>query len=245
RAADPSRPVFANFGQGVAWDRWHGRGIRTNRPEDYPEYVKAADIVSFDIYPVGHPAPEVAGRLEYVARGVRRLRGWARDGQAVWSVIGTSRVLSADAKPTPADVRAMVWMALVSGARGIVYFVHQLQPVFIEAALLSDPEMLAAVTAINRRIAQLAPALNSPDIADAVRVEAAVPIAAVVRRSGGRTFLFAVSLRPQAGEAEFRLTLPERLRRARLLDEDRSLPVADGRFRDAFPRYGVHLYELE
>ena len=41
-----------NLGQGVAWDGWYGRGVRTNHPEDYPEYVKGGDIVSFDIYPV-------------------------------------------------------------------------------------------------------------------------------------------------------------------------------------------------
>jgi hypothetical protein len=48
---DPSRPVFLNLGQGVAWDGWIGRGIRRNHPEDYPKYIKGTDIVSFDIYP--------------------------------------------------------------------------------------------------------------------------------------------------------------------------------------------------
>ncbi|MBC8217620.1 MAG: hypothetical protein H8E73_04085, partial [Planctomycetes bacterium] len=40
READPTRPVLLNLGQGVAWDGWHGRGVRTNHPEDYPQYVK-------------------------------------------------------------------------------------------------------------------------------------------------------------------------------------------------------------
>ncbi len=31
---DPTRPVMLNLGQGVAWDGWHGRGVRTNHPED-------------------------------------------------------------------------------------------------------------------------------------------------------------------------------------------------------------------
>jgi hypothetical protein len=30
--ADPSRPVLLNLGQGVAWDRYVGRGSRTNHP---------------------------------------------------------------------------------------------------------------------------------------------------------------------------------------------------------------------
>ena len=68
------RPVLLNLGQGVAWDGWYGRGVRTNHPEDYPEYVEGCDIVSFDIYPAVHDKPEVAGKLWYVARGVERLR---------------------------------------------------------------------------------------------------------------------------------------------------------------------------
>jgi hypothetical protein len=50
KKADPSRPVLLNLGQGVAWDRYQGRGTRTNHPEDYAEYIKGRDIVSFDIW---------------------------------------------------------------------------------------------------------------------------------------------------------------------------------------------------
>ena len=90
---DPTRPVFVNFGQGVAWDGWHGRGRRSNHPEDYPLYMKGADIVSFDIYPAVHWSPDVAGKLEFVARGVERLRGWASSewspGRSCWSAPGS------------------------------------------------------------------------------------------------------------------------------------------------------------
>jgi site-specific recombinase XerD len=47
-AKDPSRPVFLNVGQGVANDAWVGRGSCSNQPQDYAEYAKGADIVSFD-----------------------------------------------------------------------------------------------------------------------------------------------------------------------------------------------------
>ena len=68
---DASRPVLLNLGQGVAFDQWIGRGVRTNHPEDYVEYVQGCDIVSFDIYPVVHDREAVAGKLEFVAHGVR------------------------------------------------------------------------------------------------------------------------------------------------------------------------------
>ena len=92
RKADPSRPVLLNLGQGVAWDGWYGRGVRTNHPEDYPEYIQGCDIASFDIYPVTHDNPEVAGNLWYVARGVERLVGWADGRKTVWNCIECTRI---------------------------------------------------------------------------------------------------------------------------------------------------------
>jgi hypothetical protein len=74
KAADPSRPVLLNLGQGVAWDQYIGRGVRRNHPEDYPEYVQGCDIASFDIYPACHDHKDVAGKLWMVADGVSRLR---------------------------------------------------------------------------------------------------------------------------------------------------------------------------
>ncbi|MFQ6099106.1 MAG: hypothetical protein ACE5O2_15350, partial [Armatimonadota bacterium] len=166
RAADPSRPVLLNLGQGVAWDGWYGRGVRTNHPEDYPEYIRGCDIVSFDIYPVVHRRPEVAGKLWFVPRGVDRLRKWSNDEKVVWNCIECTRISNVNVKPTPHQVKAEVWMSLIHGSMGIIYFVHQFQPRFIEAGLLADAEMTAAVADINEQIHSLAPVLNSPSLSD-------------------------------------------------------------------------------
>lgn len=125
RAADPSRPVLLNLGQGVAWDGWHGRGVRSNHPEDYPEYLKGCDIASFDIYPAVHDRNEVAGNLWFVARGVERLVSWTEGRMPVWNCIECTHIGNPDRKATPHEVRAEVWMSLIHGARGLIYFVHQ------------------------------------------------------------------------------------------------------------------------
>src|SRR5262245_15972653 len=136
KKADPSRPVFLNLGQGVAWDQWFGRGTRTNHLEDYPEYVKGCDIASFDIYPAAHDHRDVAGKLWLVADGVSRLRKWTDGRKPVWNCIECTHISNPDAKAAPAQVKAEVWMSLVRGSRGIVYFAHQFRPTFIEAGLL-------------------------------------------------------------------------------------------------------------
>ncbi len=120
-------------------------------PEDYAEYVKGCDIASFDIYPACHEHKDIAGKLWFVADGVSRLRKWAGDERPVWNCIECTHISNPKAKATPQQVKAEVWMSLVRGSQGIIYFCHQFQPTSIEAGLLADEEMVA-VTAINPQI---------------------------------------------------------------------------------------------
>ncbi|MCW5554821.1 MAG: hypothetical protein KIS67_21995 [Verrucomicrobiae bacterium] len=247
RAADPTRPVLLNLGQGVAWDGWYGRGVRSNHPEDYPEYLKGCDIASFDIYPAAHDRKEVASNLWFVARGVERLINWTDGRKPVWNCIECTHIGNPNRKATPHEVRAEVWMSLIHGSRGLIYFVHQFKPKFIEAALLADPEMLSAVTAINRQIKELAPVLNSPTVPNAVRVNstnAAVPVADMVKRYEGATYLFAVGMRHGETSATFKLDGISAEAIVEVLGEDRTLLAKDGSFTDRFAPWDVHLYSV-
>jgi len=248
RKADPTRPVLLNLGQGVAWDGWRGRGVRTNHPEDYAEYVKGCDIASFDIYPAAHSKPEVAGNLWYVARGVERLVKWTEGRKAVWNCIECTRINNPKIKATPHEVRAEVWMSIIHGSTGLIYFVHEWQPKFNESALLSDPEMLAEVTKINRQIAGLAPVLNSPTIPDGVRVSpdnSAVPVATMVKRHAGATYVFAVAMRGDTTTATFTLQGLDGKRTVEVIGESRAITSQEGTFADRFAPWDVHLYRIQ
>jgi len=245
RAADPSRPVMLNLGQAVAWDNWHGRGVRSRHPEDYPLYVKGCDIASFDIYPVTHSSPEVAGKLWYVAQGVERLREWTQGRQIVWNCIECTRISHPERKPTPEQVRGMVWMSLIHGSMGLIYFVHEWQPKFNESALLSDPVMLAAVTKINRQIAELAPVLNRPTVTEqATAVAKDSPVAIMMKQYGGATYLFAVAMRETPTHALFTIRGLAGQRAVEVLGEDRTRASKDGVFEDDFKSWDVHLYRI-
>ncbi len=243
RKADTSRPVLLNLGQGVACDNYIGRGVRRNHPEDYPLYLKGCDIGSFDIYPVVHETPEVTGKLEFVARGVERLVKWHDPKKLVWNCIECTDMHGVGRKASPAQIRAEVWMSLIRGSRGLIYFVHQFKPDFKEAALLSDPETLAAVTAINQQIKELAPVLNSTKQTGTLTISpAASPVAAMLRHHGSG-FLFAVNLSPQPADAIFTVEAATS-KKATVLGESREVEVQDGKFTDHFDGYGVHLYRL-
>lgn len=247
RAADPTRPVLLNLGQGVAWDGWYGRGVRSNHPEDYPEYAKGGDIVSFDIYPANHDRREVAGQLWYVGYGVERLIQWSGPERVVWNCIECSAISDPARKPTPHQVRSEVWMSLIHGSRGLIYFVHQFKPVFREAALFDDPAMLETVTTVNRQIRELAPVLNGPDAVGRVTVRtepAEVPVAIRVKRDGAGLVVLAVGMRAGTATATFHVkdlvgTMP-----AEVLGENRTVEVVDGQFSDTFKDWDAHLYRV-
>jgi len=249
KKADPSRPVLLNLGQGVAWDKYIGRGTRTNHPEDYPEYIKGCDIVSFDIYPASHEHRDVAGKLWLLADGVSRLRKWSDDRHVVWNCVECTRISNPIAKATPQQVRAEVWMSLVRGSRGLIYFAHQFKPRFIEAGLLADKAMLAKVTETNMQIRRLAPVLNSPSIPERVIVTSSAPetpVEAVVKCHGGAAYVFAVGMRDRKVTATFAISGMRGQARAEVIDEGRTLDVSNGVFHDTFQPWdgrsaGTHL----
>jgi hypothetical protein len=247
RAADPSRPILLNLGQGVANDEWIGRGSGARR-DDYNTYVKGCDVVSFDVYPVaGIEKPDGENYLWYVAKGVSRLVDWTGGKKTVWNCLECTHIGDEKAKATPHQVRAEAWMALIHGSKGLIWFVHQFKPQFKEAALLDDPVMLPAVTALNHQIHTLAPVLNSPTVTDGASVKSStpdVPIATMIKRSGGATYLFAVGMRNAPATGSFTVRGLRATATATVLDENRRVPVRNGRFEDRFQAYDVHLYRI-
>jgi hypothetical protein len=247
KAADPTRPVILNLGQGVANDEWHGRGSGA-KLTDYLTYVKGGDVVSFDIYPVAsYPKQPSENYLWLVPKGVDRLVQWSEGKRIIWTCIECTRVSNPDKKATPAQVKTEVWMALVHGSTGLIYFVHQFQPKFIEAGLLADAEMTAAVTKINAEIRELAPVLNSPTVADAATVTssaAEVPIDILCKKHDGAIYLFAVGMRNAATTGAFHAKGAAAGAKVEVLGENRTLTLKAGAFEDAFEPYAVHLYRI-
>ena len=96
-AKDPTRPAFLNFGQAVVNEPWPGRGdFCSGHYEHYAEYIKGADVVSYDVYPVNEKLP-----LWWVGRGIDRLRA---NGPSIASRSGTGsrpRPLTPDRSPRP------------------------------------------------------------------------------------------------------------------------------------------------
>ena len=75
--------------------------------KNYDQAIIGADILSFDIYPVGSDTPRVKDKLEYVAIGVTNLVRRASPGQQVWAVLETT-ALDPTRPVKPSEVRSVL-----------------------------------------------------------------------------------------------------------------------------------------
>lgn len=243
RANDPSRPIFLNLANGDMIER----GARRGHMEDYPEYIKGCDLVSFDVYPVSNVRPEVTGNLWLVADGVDRLVQWSEGRKVVWNCLECTRINNINRRATPQEVRCEAWMSILHGSRGLVWFVHDFKPVLNESALLDDPEMLVAVTAINRQIQDLARVINSPALTNIVSVKSentAGPVESMVRHYDGAVYLFAVGMRGEPTKATFQVAGQPAVGTVEVIGENRTIPAHGGAFVDQFNPWDVHLYRI-
>jgi hypothetical protein len=251
KAADPTRPIYLGLGQGVAYDGWEGRG--SNAPPE-SQYVPAADIVAFDIYPYnncGGDANEkvTCGQFWLNAYGVDRLHTWSNRNQAVWTDFETTVIAAGTTSgPTAAQVRSEVWLALIHGANGVTYFLDTWNPSFREDGIFASTTMVDAVTALNAQIKSLAPALNSATLPNVVSVSSsnsAAPVEILVKARGQTLYVFAAVSRAGTATATFGVSGLGGRATATVIGESRTVAVTGGSFSDDFAANAVHLYQID
>ncbi len=245
RSSDATRPVFLNFGRGVSDTTWTGRGSCTGQTTSYyPGAVQGGDIVAFDIYPVAN----YNGRLELVAQGIDNLKTWITIGgkdKIIWNFIEASAI-NGGAVPTADQIKAEVWMSLIHGSQGIIYFVHQFSPAFREDGIFNYPSVVQAVSSINGQVASLAPVLNTATVVNEVQAKFSVsttPLDVMVKEHQGTTYVFAVAMRNTPGTATLS-GFGTASGKVTVIGENREISISNGQFQDSFAGYGVHLYQL-
>jgi hypothetical protein len=243
RQSDPTRPVYVNLGQGVANERF---GVLT--PDNYRAYCQAADIISFDVYPVTNIGAGKDGhnRLAITAKGVSRLIDWTDGAKPVWIILETTHINNRQEKPTGAEVKTQVWMSLVHGAKGIGYFCHDFTlPANTSVGFMMDKDMMKAAKAIDQQVLDVAPALNAPTVKEGVSSKSSMDsrVDVMVKKVGVATFVFAVNMFNKPEKPTITVAgLPDG--KADVLGEDRQVEVKGGQIVEAFEPYAVHLYKM-
>jgi len=252
---DSTRPLLLNLSQGLGWDdaTWVGQGGQIDPAADYPAYLAASDIAAFDIYPSSETHAQVRGQLWRVGLGVDRLFQYRPGQQIVWNVIETGNVygVTPDRRPTPAQIRAEVWMSIVHGARGIIYFIHGKTSFsdFDDRALLrpENAAYLSAITSLDAELHSLARVINAEPAVGVAAMDDVVgtsPVEFTARASPGVVHVFAVGMRDAATRKRFQISPPAD-GMVEVLGESRALPLSAGRFEDEFAGYQAHLYRVE
>ncbi|WP_204012994.1 hypothetical protein [Sphaerimonospora thailandensis] len=146
----------------------------------------------------------------------------------------------------PQEAAGAVMNSLIHEARGIVYFNHSFGgPCPTQHLLREDcyAEMRSAVTEVNRRIAQLAPVLNT----QSYRHTFAPGLDTMLKLHNGSCYVFSMVKRG-AATGRHTLALPPELASAKeveVLFENRKLPVRNGRVTDAFDAESTyHIYKI-
>lgn len=248
KAADSSRPVFMTVtGYFLPlfkkWSEDEGGSL-------YPEYVKATDVIGYDIYPIyGWNKPEW---LHLVHDGTEALRRLAGD-RPVYAWIETSRggqytgELERQIAVRPIHIRAEVWMAVCRGATAIGYFTHVWKPAYKQFGV--PPENVEAMREINQQITRLAPAILS----DRAKVDVNITLEnqlktdIMAKEYDGHIYLFAVNYDSQqkAGRATIEVPGLKAGTRIEVVDEDRTITATAGGFADDFGPLAVHIYKIK
>lgn len=256
RAIDPTRKLFVNLaGPNVlisaACDYCNGPGDDSpvadcwpDNDQCYPRIIDAADWISQDIYPVTGwlPSEELREDITVVGKTLDRIGDWTDKPQ--FAIIEASHLRhtfdgTGTRGPTPDEVRAELWHAIIHGARGIFYFPEAFNPFEFNAA---EPDVLAEMAVQHDLLADLGPLLQGEIAPAAVSVTTDAPLEATWRLTDDDAWVFVLntSNAPVTGHVALGGVTGE----ASVFAESRSVLLVDGSLSDEFAAYAVHVYRL-
>ena len=202
----------------------------------YGDFADASDVLMVDPYPVP------AKNIKQVANDTKAIRGACNDSKPVigvvqafdWSSHRKDRSPEEGRAPTRDEIRAMSYLFIVNGAKGLIYFCFYRN--------VDLPEVWEAQKEVAREIRSIEPIVLAPDSSLKVRVEPADgKLEYCVKDQGGKRYLLVVNTDQEPVDATF--TLPKAGKVTSVFDK-RDVPASDDMFKDAIPGFGVRLFKI-
>lgn len=255
RAYNDGRFVQTNYGNGVLRTNW------SNDDSVWKQFLAITDVASVDQYM--YTSPVVQGNAEnspFWPAGANPATsagyGWLTDMMRkyqepigvhpTWTMVETAKPYIAEAGPsiTPEQLEGADWSAIIHEARGIAYFQHNNGPECGNYSLVdcSDPTRLPKIAATNARIQALAPVLNTQSYA--YNFNNATDT--MLKTYNNSAYIFAdIGLLESPGNKTFALPLGISGTTVTVVDENRTIPVVNGKFSDNFQyEYSHHIYKI-
>lgn len=253
RAKDPSRPTYVNFSPWMGTPTGEvGYGhIEESYEEDMRTYCSAADIASADYYGWTHPdRGDTVGAYSY-GEVIDTMRKWCGPDKPLYGFVETGHPHTHGEIIDPDQLESAVWNTILHGATGINYFAHSF---YTEgrgeyASVLTRPEITARVTAVNARLKSMAVVLNAPNQPGAAATgDNGIPVASLRKHVDGQWWVLAQTdgtrQHPRSLAAEVTIEVPVPSGTATVVDENRTVPIVDGKVVDHFDPYEVHVYRF-
>ncbi len=232
------------------------------RAKMYPEYIKNANVMGFDIYPIYGSG--YAAHLNWVGSGVKQLCSLAGK-RPVYTWIETSkgsRWMSYEKQPDvlPIHTRNEVWQAIINGATGIGYFTHAWRPEFKEFA--PTPEMQKELGRLNAQITRLAPAILANPAKEKIGMVLGDHLACSFKATNyeGSLYIFAENndlgpgaekakqfdpISPRSARAVFTVAGLKAGTKIEVVDENRTITADKGKFEDEYAPLAEHIYKMK
>jgi hypothetical protein len=172
-----------------------------------PAWRDALDVMGLDPYPIVKPAGQ--NDLAMVGEWTRLGQDAVMRSRPVWMVLQYFPLTAAGGWPTEAELRAMSWMAIIEGARGLLYWSFGDKGL----AWVKDPRererKWAELVRVTREIKALEPVLLAPDAAVVSR-ESSGGAVRTLGKAGpdGARYLFAYNTRNAPARVTWTLAAP-------------------------------------
>lgn len=207
------------------------------------KYRACTDIMWIDPYPIPHaPVTYVTDCVAGAVKAVEKDKPvWAIPQAFDWAMWHTGKINGVH-RPTPEEERCMTYLALVHGAKGIIYWAHTASKYYIR----DYPDHWAYMKKLAGELHDLSPVLLTPDADVKVSLSPQnAPVDTMVKRLNGKTYVFTVNHDAKACTARISLPGSNASRPVEVLFEQRSVNVEKGSWTDDFKPLEVHVYRVE
>jgi hypothetical protein len=251
KSIDTTRPIYINFGgsdvmiaiNGPAPSWCPAPKYQCSLTSTYQTLIAAGDWISNDRYPVAGYLNNGATRndLTLIGQPIDKIAGWTSKPQFDYIETSNQGFISGARGVTPDELRAEVWLSIVHGVRGFVYF-----PQVVGGSNTTNdgtPDNVAAeMKKVNALVTQLAAVLQGAIDPPSITVNPASPLEAGWRIATGGKFIIAVNPTGNAVNASISTTGLGNATIATVFNENRTVAVSSGTIADQFAPFTVHIY---
>jgi len=208
RPADQVPLVFRQYQQlaaaapgsvtyGVLGDGWESQA---------PLWRDALDVMGLDPYPITKPAGQ--NDLAMVGEWTRLGQDAVKHSRPVWMVLQYFPLTAAGGWPTESELRAMSWMAIIEGARGLLYWSFGEKGLAWVKDAKEKEKRWAELVRVTKEIKALEPVLLAPDAPVVARESSGGTVRTLGKAMPDARYLFAYNTRNTSTRVTWTLATP-------------------------------------